>query len=188
MKKLLASLTAATTLAFAPNVLAQEADPTPAELATELVTGICAEVEAPMTCTAEQRAEAIARLTEIFSGPQPKDEYEQAAVMYNVFETLRQIFAPNEPMLPVPPRDRNDVEGYEICQLLNERMSIVCTMEQRDQLREMTIRFSQMPQPTTPEEQAARERAIFQELDRIFPEVARRKAAPAAAPARLQKV
>lgn len=177
MKKLIASMAAASALAFAPAALAQAADetaePAPAEFVDDMCATLAADPVEPVVCTDAQKEQAIALVTEILARPQPVDEYQQMRYVYDMIEGLRQIFAPDTPAIPLPPRDEMDVMGYELCAAIEEAFSEVCTLEQRDQLRDLAIRMKDMPRPTTPEEQAVRQRELFDELDRIFPNVAR---------------
>ena len=175
MKKLFAPLTAAAALAFGPAAFAQttEAEPSPAEVVEAVCSKMAADPVNPAPCTNEQRRRALAHLTEIAARPAPTDSYQLMRRMYDLFEGLRQIFAPNDPPMPLPPRDRFDVDGYQLCAAIQERVGQICTLEQRDALRALTQRLSESPAPTTPAENAARSAEINRELDRIFPNIPR---------------
>lgn len=175
MKKTLKSLALAAAFACSVPVAAQAQDAapaakTPAQAADEVCAQLATKATPAITCTAEQKAELAALIERVAAMP-VTDRYSQMAQQYAFLEGLRQMFFPERPALPQPPKNEVEETAMQLCASKVQQTGIACTREQYAQVVELFDAVNNMPEPKNVEEVQQLERTLREGLEKIFPEL-----------------
>lgn len=175
MKKTLKSLALAAAFACSVPAVAQAQDAapaakTPAEAANDICTQLATKATPAITCTTEQKAELAALIERVAAMP-VTDRYSQMAQQYAFLEGLRQMFFPERPALPQPPKNEVEETAMQLCASKVQQTGIACTREQYAQVVELFDAINNMPEPKNVEEVQQLERALREGLEKIFPEL-----------------
>ncbi len=195
MKKTFKSIALAAAFACSAPLAAQAQDNTPQpQTAAQKADAICAELAADadikITCTAAQKT-ALAELIERVAAMPVTDRYSALAQQHAMLEGFRQIFFPDEPALPVPPKNQYEEAALRVCLNKAQQTGTGCTVEQYTQLTDFIKRLNDMAEPATIEEVQARQQFIRDELHKIFPEASQvqpQQQAPATGTTQLRRM
>lgn len=191
MKKTLKSIALAAAFACSAPAAAQAQDEasvakTPAQAAEQICEQLATKATPAITCTGAQK-EALAALIKRVAAMPVTDRYSQMAQQHAFLEGMRQMFFPERPALPQPPKNEIEETAMRLCASKVEQTGIACTREQYAQVIELFDAINNMPEPTNVEEVQQLERALREGLEKIFPELRQpQEQAPATSSPRLR--